>query len=79
MKNRYILDSYAFLCWFQDEKGADAADRLIKKAKEDAVQLFLSIINLGEIYYTIYRRIDSLSAKHALSVIDALPVEVVTA
>ncbi|MBI5399428.1 type II toxin-antitoxin system VapC family toxin [Candidatus Saganbacteria bacterium] len=77
MSTRYILDSYALLCWFQDEKGADEVDKLISLSKERKASLFLNIINLGEVFYITYRERGHIPAQHSLSVIDSLPIELI--
>lgn len=79
MNNKYVLDSFALLAWFQDEKGAAEVETLIKAAEKGEASLLLSVINLGEIYYITHRERDPVSANHALSIIDALPIKIIMA
>ncbi|MFC1496503.1 type II toxin-antitoxin system VapC family toxin [Candidatus Margulisiibacteriota bacterium] len=79
MDSRYTLDSFALLSWFQDERGAKKVDSLIKKAENASIKLWLSIINLGEVYYIIYRERGVVQAEHSLSVVENLPIEIVSA
>jgi len=50
------LDAFALLAWLQNEPGADLVeDALDRAAKEDSFHCFLSVINLGEVYYRLVR------------------------
>jgi len=52
---RYVLDSYSLLAYAENEKGADAVEDILKKALEDKAELFLCVINWGEMYYIALR------------------------
>lgn len=52
---RYVLDSYSLLSYAENEKGADEVGNILKKALENKAELFLSIINWGEMYYIAFR------------------------
>jgi len=56
LSNRYALDSYALLALLNDEAGADRVEALLRQAEADETQLFLSLINLGELAYIVERR-----------------------
>src|SRR3990172_10346003 len=48
---RYVLDSYSLLAYAEDEKGADAVEDILTKALDNQAEIFLSVINWGEMYY----------------------------
>ena len=50
-----VLDSYALMAFFEDEPGADFVRGLIHKAVESNTNLLMSIVNLGEVWYSIAR------------------------
>jgi predicted nucleic acid-binding protein len=77
VKNNYTLDSFALLCWLQGEKAASQIEGLLHRADQNLTQLFLNIINLGEIYYLIYRERGSEKAEHTLSMIESLPINLI--
>ena len=54
MKN-LVLDSYALLSYFEDEPGADKVQRLLEQAAKGKVSLLMSIVNWGEVYYSLCR------------------------
>jgi predicted nucleic acid-binding protein len=50
-----VLDSYALMAFFEDEPGADFVRGLIQKAVESDTSLLMSVVNLGEVWYSIAR------------------------
>lgn len=52
---RYVLDSYSLLAYAEDEKGADAVEDILTKALDNEAEIFLSVINWGEMYYIALR------------------------
>lgn len=52
---RYVLDSYSLLAYAENENGADEVGNILKKALEDKTELFLCVINWGEMYYIALR------------------------
>jgi ribonuclease VapC len=55
MKKNLVLDSYALLAFFQNEKGSDAVRELISSAERGDANLSMCVINLGEVWYTVAR------------------------
>ena len=76
-KDKFVLDSFALMAYFQDEQGAVTVRHLIKKAKDKACVLKLSAMNWGEIYYNIVRSKGTEAAQQYLILMEQLPVEVV--
>jgi len=52
VSRRYVLDSSALLAFLQDEPGAELVEDLIVA---DDTEVFISAINLGEVFYIIHR------------------------
>jgi len=52
----YCLDTFALIAYLHNEKGADKIQQLLNYAKADKTRLFMHKINLGELYYTVYRQ-----------------------
>jgi ribonuclease VapC len=48
-----VLDSYALMAFFEDEPGADTVRSLILKGEEGTLNLVMSVVNLGEVWYSI--------------------------
>jgi predicted nucleic acid-binding protein len=52
--SKYVLDSWAFLALFRQEVPAVEVVRdLFRKAEHGDVTLYVSLINAGEVYYTL--------------------------
>ena len=75
----FVLDSYALMCFFRRERGFEYIETLIHQAKSETCALKLSIINWGEIFYSILRANGDLAAKQALALIDQYPIDLVMA
>src|SRR5260370_14930316 len=50
-----VLDSHALMVLFNDEPGAEEIDKILIKAESGSPQLLMSVVNWGEIYYSILR------------------------
>lgn len=57
---RLVFDSFAILAWLYEEPSAGFVDMLLHEIGTGATDGGISIVNLGEIYYTVARR-DSAS------------------
>lgn len=54
MKPRFVLDAWAILALLQAEEPAASRVRaLLQEARQGTVELFMSIINLGEVTYIV--------------------------
>ncbi|HHY38759.1 MAG TPA: type II toxin-antitoxin system VapC family toxin [Clostridia bacterium] len=50
---RKVLDAYAILCWMQGESGANHVEDILASAEKEEVEVYVSVINLGEVYYRL--------------------------
>src|SRR6266853_366325 len=48
-----VLDAHALMVLFNDEPGADEVEKILLKAESGNPRLLMSVINWGEIYYSI--------------------------
>ena len=74
---KYILDSYALLAYFQAEPAGAKVRNILKDAAAGAAKAFLSVINLGEIYYIVARKRGGTEAGVITEAISRLPVGLV--
>jgi predicted nucleic acid-binding protein len=75
-----VLDAHALMVLFNDESGADEVERILLKAESGNPRLLMSVINWGEIYYSIMRGAsqelaDSKSHEIAGMQIELVPVD----
>lgn len=76
------LDSFALIAWLQDEPAAAIVEGHLKKAADTGdFSCYVSIVNLGEVYYRIWRLRGAVAADAfwAQAVRGVLPVELVQA
>ncbi|MBU4372320.1 MAG: type II toxin-antitoxin system VapC family toxin [Proteobacteria bacterium] len=76
---KYLLDSYALLAYFQAEPAGAKVRNILKEAAAGAAKAFLSVINLGEIYYIVARKRGETEAGVITEAISRLPVGLVDA
>ena len=72
-----VLDSHALLAFFQDEPGAEDVERLLAKAEAGTHTLLLCVVNWGEIYYNIARKVSPEVAEEKAREIAGMSIEVV--
>jgi ribonuclease VapC len=75
----YILDSYAMIAHFEDEAGGEQVRKVLKEAHAGKTTLYMSVINIGEIYYNTYRERGREKADEAVFMMRQLPVTIVNA
>ena len=76
MNSSYVLDSYALLVHLEDEPGAEKVRRILRKASTGNARLFVSAINLGELYYIALREMGLEKAEEALFLVEQLPIQI---
>ena len=79
MDSAYVLDSYALLAHFEDEAGGEKVRKILRAASAGKSRLFLSVINLGELYYISLRERGREMAEQILFLMEQLPIDIVTA
>lgn len=80
MKGRFVLDAWAVLALLQkEEPAASRVKRLLEDAEESNIELFISIINLGEVIYRIGKTKGENEAQETLDEIRRLSLTVVPA
>jgi len=73
-----VLDAWAILALLQGEEPAASCIRnILAKATGQKTKLFISLINLGEIYYSIGKRKGEEKARETLEEIRRLPITIV--
>ena len=73
-----VLDAWAVVAWLQNEKPAsDLVQSLLGQSDSGALTLFISWINVGEVYYTLLRRLGAAPAEEFVAGVPSLPVTTV--
>ena len=74
-----ILDSWALMALFHEEFAADEVEKLLAQAAVDRHNLLMSVVNWGEIYYSVMRGASAEMAEQKAREIAAMPIEIVPA
>ena len=73
----FVLDSFALLVFFEQQKDWKKVEDFLVKAASDQIELLMSGINYGEIFYITAQREGVEQANKLINVVDALPIQVI--
>ena len=74
-----VLDSWALLCYLEQEPGYEKTIELFEKAVESSKPLLMCIVNWGEVYYQVARRFGDTKAQEIEKLIQTLPITLIEA
>ncbi len=77
MTKNVIFDSFALIAHFRKETGSDQISSLLSEISIGDKEGFISVINVGEVYYMLYRKAGKEIAEKSLSIIKTLPLKIV--
>ena len=72
----YVLDASALMTFFENRAGADKVEALLVGAADAERPLAMSVVNWGEVYYSIWRAHGEQAAIAKLQAIAQLPIQV---
>jgi len=76
---RVVLDASALMAFFEDRPGAEKVEDLIGLAVAGKTELLMTVVNWGEVYYSVWRAKGPDAARKTLAEIAQLPIEIVDA
>jgi predicted nucleic acid-binding protein len=74
-----VLDSWALICYLEQEPGFEKMIDLFEKAVETSKPLLMCTVNWGEIYYHVARRYGDQKAGEIEQLIKTLPIMLIEA
>jgi predicted nucleic acid-binding protein len=74
-----VLDASAIMTFFFNRPGAEKVEQLLERAAEGTCELFMSVVNWGEVYYSVWRSEGEATAQNILAEIAQLPIDLVSA
>ena len=72
----YVFDSFAVVGYLANEPSAPFIRDLLKQARKGTVELWLSVINYGEVLYIVERERGLQAAQRTIGIIDQLPISI---
>jgi len=76
---RMVLDASAVILFFEGRSGAEKIEEMLAEGVAGKAELFMSVVNWGEVYYSTWRTHGRDAARRAVAEISQLPIEVVNA
>ncbi|MCI0750804.1 MAG: type II toxin-antitoxin system VapC family toxin [Flammeovirgaceae bacterium] len=79
MTKNVVFDSYALIAHFKNEPGASLISDLFTDLLIGEKNGFISVINVGEVYYMLSRKAGIENAEKSIEIIRTLPIKIVDA
>jgi len=77
--NKYVLDSFAMIAFFEDEPGSEPVSKLLRRVAKKKVRAFMSVVNWGEMYYCTARVQGADEAERVLAQFNKYGIQLVEA
>ncbi len=71
----YVLDSWAVIAYLEDEPSAPQIADLIASANEEEIPVYMTVVNAGEVWYTIAREISEAEADSSIKELRDLRIQ----
>jgi predicted nucleic acid-binding protein len=72
-----VLDSSALMAFFEGRAGAEKVEEILALAVDRKHVLLMSVVNWGEVYYSVWRAHGEKLAREKVKEIAQLPIEIV--
>jgi predicted nucleic acid-binding protein len=76
---RCVLDSSAVVTFLKNRSGADEVAELLRLAQAGERELYMCVVNWGEVFYSVWRASDEKAAEQVGYEISRMPIEIVDA
>ena len=73
----FVLDASAVIHYLQSGAGAGKLEQLLADARRRQLLLFMSVLNLGEVYYLTWQRAGEEKARQAVAGLTHLPIQII--
>ena len=77
--NAIVLDAWAIMAYLEDEPPAEKIGILIADALEQNIPILMTVVNVGEVWYSVARRRSARDADQALRWLDEIGIDPVNA
>ncbi len=76
---KIVLDSHAVLAYINDEPAAEKVQEYLDLGQEGEAELYMNVVNLGEVYYVLSRRKGVDVANIAMALLKREPITFIIA
>jgi uncharacterized protein len=70
-----VLDTWAVIAYLEDEPAAEHVENLIADAHERQIPMYMTVVNVGEVWYTVARQISDEEANNSLKTLSRLRIQ----
>ena len=74
-----VLDAYSVIAFLEREPGYEQVEKHFEHASQTGRNLFMCIVNWGEVYYSVLRETSPTKAEEVRRFLETLPIELVDA
>jgi predicted nucleic acid-binding protein len=74
-----VLDASAVMTFFLNRPGAEKVEELLDRAAGGNCELLMSLVNWGEVYYSVWRDTGEATAQNIVAEIAQLPIDLIPA
>jgi predicted nucleic acid-binding protein len=71
----YVLDAWAVIAYLEDEPAGAQVEELIATAHEEQIPIYMSVVNVGEVWYTFAREISEEEADASVKALRDLRIQ----
>lgn len=71
----YVLDSWAVIAYLEDEPSGEQVEELIATAHEEQIPIYMSVVNVGEVWYTVAREVSEKEANASVKALHDLRIQ----
>jgi predicted nucleic acid-binding protein len=71
----YVLDTWAVIAYLEDEPSGEKVEDLIATAHEEQIPIYMSVINVGEVWYTVAREVSEEEANTSVKLLRDLRIQ----
>jgi uncharacterized protein len=70
----YVLDTWAVIAFLEDEPSGTQVEDLIATAHEEEIPIYMSVVNVGEVWYTVAREVSEEEANASVKILHDLRI-----
>jgi predicted nucleic acid-binding protein len=71
----YVLDTWAVIAYLEDEPSGEQVEEIIATAHEEQIPVYMSVVNVGEVWYTIAREVSEEEANASVKALRDLRIQ----
>jgi uncharacterized protein len=71
----YVLGNWVVIAYLEDEASGEQVKELIATAHEEQIPIYVSVVNVGEVWYTVARQVSEEDADASVKALSDLRIQ----